>query len=509
MVAIPFIDADVSLMLVIVLPLLAIPGLIFSRSSQSLQAIFQLFVCLVTLFGVSGLFLGGKEFESGIHNLLPGGVPLAFKVDQLGLGFAGLVAFLWVVTTVYSVGYLRESKVHKQTTFFCSFAVSIAATLGVAFSANLLTLYLFYELLTFATYPLVTHHRNYESMVAGRKYLGFMLGSATFLLLPTLVYLYSSGASFAFSSSRGANTAMEAALSSGFLSHSSAAWMLLLLTFGFAKVALMPLHAWLPAAMVAPTPVSALLHAVAVVKVGVFSLIRVWDFTYGQELISKLSIGSFSVNTLVAVIASITILFSSLIALAQDSLKRRLAYSTISQLAICTLGLTASSSLMPPGVAIHAAAHAFGKITLFLCAGAIYVTTGKKYVSELGGVGRRMPWTMGAFLIASLSLIGIPPFAGFWSKSTLVSAALSSNEPWTVIVYLTSSLLTASYLLPMCISAFWGGGVEGSESSLIEVAKEHSGEATICILAAISVAALATVVFGFGMPGRLFWQFLR
>ena len=359
--------------------------------------------------------------------------------------FALVASTLWIATTLYSIGYMRGLHEHAQTRFYSFFALSLSATMGVAFSANLLTIYFFYEMLSVSTFPLVTHMQDKEARTGGRTYLGYLLFTSLCLLLPALswCYVWLDGGQMTMDFL--ADTGKIGAFSEG-----TQIVLLFLFTYGFAKAGLMPLHSWLPGAMVAPTPVSALLHAVAVVKVGVFCVYRVYADVYGTEVLSKLSGEEWAM-----ILASATILISSLIAVSQDNLKRRLAFSTIGQLGYIVLGAAIATDRGQGGAVLHIAMHACGKITLFFCAGAIFVATGKKYVSQLRGLGRRMPITMGAFMIGSLSVIGLPPLGGFTSKWYLALGALDRDAMWVVVVLLISSLLNVFYLLPVAVTAFF------------------------------------------------------
>jgi len=371
-------------------------------------------------------------------------VPIKFRVDGLGLLFALVASSLWIVTSLYSVGYMRALKEHSQTRFYVFFAVSLSATMGVAFAGNLLTLYLFYEMLSLATWPLVTHHQDKEARTGGRKYLAYLLGTSVGFALPALVFCYVKA------SASGLEFSTAGFLAGNLTNGTEALVLLLLFTFGFSKAGLMPFHSWLPGAMVAPTPVSALLHAVAVVKVGVFCIIRVFTGVFGVDLLENLDIA-----IVVAWIAAFTIITSSLIALTQDNLKRRLAFSTIGQLAYIILGVALLTDHAVQGSVLHIAMHAAGKITLFMCAGAIFVATGKKYASEMIGIGRRMPITMAAFFIGALSVIGLPPTGGFVSKWNLVLGAVEADQLALVGVLIVSSLLNIAYLLPLVWKAFY------------------------------------------------------
>ncbi len=384
--------------------------------------------------------LRGAQLTFTLVEFVPG-ASISFRVDALGMLFALVASSLWIITSAYSIGYMRGLKEHSQNRYFCFFALALSATIGVAFSANLLTLYLFYEMLSLATYPLVTHHQDQEARRSGRKYLTYILGTSIGLVLPAMLIVYHLTGSLEFSAG---------GLLAGHASKGLAALLLLMFLFGFAKAAVMPFHAWLPAAMVAPTPVSALLHAVAVVKVGVFSIVRVLTGIFGVEILSH-----FHLGTVVCYIAAFTIIVGSLVALSQDELKRRLAFSTISQLSYIVLGVALLSPKGMTGGIVHIAMHAFGKITLFFCAGAIFVATGKKYISEMVGIGRRMPVTMSAFFVGALSVIGLPPTGGFFSKWYLVLGTLEGHQQVMLIVLLLSSFLNAAYFLPVVYRAFF------------------------------------------------------
>lgn len=391
------------------------------------------------------LVLAGQEVVCQVVEVMPG-VAIAFRVDALGLIFALVAASLWIATSAYSIGYMRGLSEHSQTRYYCFFALALSATIGVAFAANLLTLYLFYEMLSLATWPLVTHHQDREARSSGRKYLFYIVGSSIGLLLPAILITYSVAGTGEFAAT-------------GVLAGKAPAWLVLVLMlmylFGLAKAGVMPMHSWLPAAMVAPTPVSALLHAVAVVKVGVFSIVRVLTGIFGVGLLADLDLG-----LVLGYIASFTVIVASLIALSQDELKRRLAFSTIGQLAYIILGLALLVPLGLRGGVLHIVMHAFGKITLFFCAGAIFVATGRKYISQMNGLGRRMPVTLTAFLVGSLSVIGLPPAGGFISKWFLLLGTLDAHRTVFMVVLLFSSLLNAAYFLPIVYRGFFSPATE-------------------------------------------------
>ncbi len=393
--------------------------------------------------------LAGGSPEYVLFRILPG-IELAFRVDAFGLLFALGASLLWIVTSCYSIGYMRSLEEHAQTRYYVCFALALSATMGVAFSANLFTLFLFYEALTLVTYPLVAHKETSEAKAGARKYVIYLLGAAKVLLLTAIILTYNVTGTLEFQSG-GIIPAAKLAEQPVLL-----LVIFALFLFGFAKNALMPLHSWLPAAMVAPTPVSALLHAVAVVKTGVFSTLRVFLFVFGADAMREIG-----ADQLALVAASVTILVGSLLALAQDNLKARLAFSTVSQLSYIILGAALLNASGVLGGVAHITNHAVSKITLFLCAGSIYVSTRKTEVSQMSGPAKRMPWTMAAFAIASLSIVGIPGTSGSISKWYLVLGSVelhNSLELDSLVllsVLLVSSLLSAAYLGPVVYKAYF------------------------------------------------------
>lgn len=465
--------------------LLAVPAILLCRKKPDVRegvTFLAAFLKLGMVFMMLPLIREGKILHFRFGEILPG-IPIEFRVDGLGMLFALVASSLWILTTLYSVGYMRGLKEHDQTRFFACFAISLSATIGVAFAGNLLTLYIFYEILSLSTYPLVTHHGDKEARTGGRTYLSHLLGTSVAFVLPAMVYCYwKSGADINFT---------EGAFLDGKIGSGDGLIVLLAFTLGFAKSGLMPFHSWLPNAMVAPTPVSALLHAVAVVKVGVFCILRIFTGVFGTDFLQKLNVG-----TVITYIAAFTIIVSSLIALTQDNLKRRLAFSTIGQLAYIVLGVSFLSSNGVTGSVMHIAMHAFGKITLFFCAGAIFVASGKKYISQMVGLGKQMPITMIAFLIGSLSIIGLPPFGGAWSKWYLFLGALDANQTAMAIVLVISSLLNIAYLLPIPVNALFRSPSQkdGKDSD--------SGikEAPLACLIPLCITALAGLLF-FLFPG--------
>jgi multicomponent Na+:H+ antiporter subunit D len=465
----------------VLISLCVVPFLIWSRAPNRREAWTFIAAIAKFLLVVSMLptILRGADIVYTLAEVIPG-VAIKFRVDAFGMLFALVSSSLWIVTSAYSIGYMRGLKEHSQTRYFCFFALALSATIGVAFSANLLTLYLFYEMLSFATYPLVTHHQDMEARSSGRKYLLYIVGGSIGLVLPAMIISYQLTGTLEFGAQ---------GIFTGEGPRSLIMILLLMMVFGFAKGGVMPFHSWLPAAMVAPTPVSALLHAVAVVKVGVFSIVRVLTGIFGVELLSSLNLG-----TVVCYVAAFTIIVSSLIALSQDELKRRLAFSTISQLSYIVLGVGLLSPKGMTGGMAHIAMHAFGKITLFFCAGAIFVATGRKQISEMVGIGKRMPITMTAFFIGALSVIGLPPSGGFISKWLLVLGTLEADQWVMLVVLLVSSLLNAAYFLPIVYRAFF---CTPEESMFVGGRKEAP---VWCVAPLVLTAAVSVFMFFYPQP---------
>jgi len=414
------------------------------------------------------------------------GLPIAFAVEPLGMIFALVASGLWIVNSIYSIGYMRGNDEPHQTRFYVCFALALASTIGIAFAGNLLTLFIFYEALTLTTYPLVTHHGDQASKRAGRTYLGLLVGTSIGLLLFAILATWSLVGDASF---------RPGGILAGKVDLAVGSFLLVLFMFGVGKAALMPFHRWLPAAMVAPTPVSALLHAVAVVKAGVFCVVKIAVYVFGLDYLAVLP-----ASDLIFAVACITLLGASMIALRQDNLKRRLAYSTVSQLSYVVMATFVLAPISVMAAALHIAAHAFGKITLFFAAGSIYTATHKTEVSQLAGIGRRMPWTMGAFAIGALSMIGVPPAAGFVSKLYMLIGAIETRAWLAIAVIAASTLLNAAYYLPIVHAAFFKPPPADAEPH---------GEAPFPMVLAVTITAALTVAFflfpgpGVDLAGRL------
>ena len=403
-----------------------------------------------------------------------GGLTLAFSVEPLGMLFAALASALWIVNSVYSIGYMRGNNEKNQTRFYVCFAVAISAVMGVAFADNLLTLFLCYELLTLSTYPLVAHKGDEATIRSARVYLGILLATSIGLLLPAIIWTYTVAGTLTFT---------PGGILAGNLEGPAVGLLLGLYVFGIGKAALMPVHRWLPAAMVAPTPVSALLHAVAVVKAGVFTVTKVIIYVFGVENLFAEPSGGWLLYA-----AAFTIIAASVVALRQQNLKRMLAYSTIGQLSYVVLAAAVLTPLSEIGAAVHIVAHAFGKITLFFAAGAIYTASKKTELHQLRGIGARMPWTMAAFTIAALSMIGVPPTGGFVSKWFILAGSFQSDNYVAIFTIILSTVLNAAYFLPVIFAAWFSREPEGG--------KDH-GDAPWPAVLALSITAAATLGFFF------------
>jgi multicomponent Na+:H+ antiporter subunit D len=414
----------------------------------------------------------GERPEWVLGEVVPG-IEIGLQVEPLGLLFALVASFLWIVTTLYAAGYMRGHHEENQTRFFAFFAIAIAAAMGVAFSANLFTLFAFYEVLTLCTFPLVTHHGTEEAKKAGRVYLGILLTTSIGFQLVAIIWTWHLAGTVDF---------RPGGILEGTASSAALSVLLVLFVFGVGKAAVMPFHRWLPAAMVAPTPVSALLHAVAVVKAGVFTVLKVAVYVFGLDLLETLASAAW-----LAWAAAATIILGSLVAFTKDNLKARLAYSTISQLSYIVLGALLANELGAIGGGMHIAMHAFGKITLFFAAGAVLVAAHEKDISRMSGLGRAMPITFGAFFVGSLSIIGVPPAGGSWSKWYLGMGALEAGQLGLVAVLMVSSLLSLVYLLEVPVRAFFGTPPEDAHHA------EGFHEAPWPSVVALVITALATM----------------
>lgn len=457
------------------------------RESWSLVAAVTKFAIICSMIGP---ILDHKRIEYTVFQILPG-VSLKFTVDALGMVFALIASFLWIVAIFYSAGYMRSLNEHAQTRFNACFALAIFGAVGGAMAGNFFTLYLFYEIVSICTYPLVAHHQDEEGYDGGKKYMVYLAGTAKFMLLPALVLTYVVCGTLEFPDN------IMTGIFPADANPTLVTMIFICCILGFAKNGIMPFHNWLPGAMVAPTPVSALLHAVAVVKIGVFATVRVMLYVFGVDTMSRLNLG---IPT--AYFVSFTILAASIIALSKDNLKARLAYSTVSQLSYIILGVALLTPSGIQGGVVHIANHAFAKITLFFCAGAIYVASHKKEISQMSGLGRTMPFTFAAFAIASLSMIGAPPVAGFVTKWKLLVGTMQMETHYIgiLLVLLASTLLNVAYFAPVVFKAFFGKPPEGEVYEGIK-------EAPLTMVVPLFITAIISVIIG--IYPSFFMSFVR
>ena len=462
----------------ICLPLLGAAGVqVLGRfASDNARDAWTVVIGLATFSQVLRLIepvMSGARPSLDLPDWMPG-LGLGFEVEPLGLLFGLVASGLWILTSLYGFGYMRGHDEKNQTRFFTCFALAISAAIGIAFAGDLVTLFLFYEILTFSTFPLVTHGGTEAAVKAGRLYLGILVSTSVMFLLLAILWTANLSDDLGF---------QPGGILEGRIQGREATLLLLLFSYGVGKAALMPFHRWLPAAMVAPTPVSALLHAVAVVKAGVFSILKIAVYVFGLDMLS-----AGGLSDVVMWIAAITILAASVKALSLDNFKARLAYSTISQLSYIVLGAMLATGAAAMGAGLHILMHAIGKITLFFVAGAVYVVAHKTEVSQLDGIGHKMPFTFGAFCIASFSIIGLPPLGGAWSKWFLVTGAFEAGEFWMGAVFMVSSLLSIGYLMPIVMRAFFRPLPEGEDASVAEAP-------LLMLLPICTTALLCFVVF--------------
>jgi len=474
-------SASTALGIAVLVPLIGTLLIVLAGRRPNLRETVTL-VTAVTLFGVVLRILWSltrdEIIEVTLIEMLPG-LSIALHTEPLSILFALVASGLWVVTSVYSIGYMRGNNEQHQTRFYACFAIALSAAMGVAFSANLLTLFVFYEVLTLSTYPLVAHKGDAAAKRGARTYLGILLATSIGLMLPAIIWTWSVAGTLDFT---------PGGVLAGRLTGGLATVLLLLFVLGIGKAAVMPMHRWLPAAMVAPTPVSALLHAVAVVKAGVFAITKIVIYIFGLDFLVDVP-----EERLLVYLVGFTIIAASVVALRQNNLKRMLAYSTISQLSYIVLAALVLTPLAEIGAAVHIVAHAFGKITLFFAAGAIYVASKKTEITQLSGIGRRMPWTMGAFAVGGLSMVGVPPTAGFVSKWYMIAGAFENDNYFVLAVLVVATALNAAYFLPIIFRAFF-------ETENVPPQQEH-GEAPWPMVAALTTtAALVLLFFVFNGP---------
>ena len=471
---------DYKLLIALIIPLIATLGVMFRGDNENIREGISSVSSILLLLIVGSMVpavLKGNTLFFHMFTILPG-VTIALRADAMSMIFAIVASSLWTIAVFYSMGYMRSLKEHAQTRFNACFALAIFGAIGVAFSDNLFTMYLFYEIVSICTYPLVAHHQDEEGYNGGRKYIVYLTTTAKAFLLPAMILIYVLTGTLDFAPN----------ISTGIFPPDINKTLVIMLyifcIFGFAKNGIMPFHHWLPGAMVAPTPVSALLHAVAVVKVGVFCTTRVMLYVFGTETMHALNLG---IPT--AYFVGFTVLAASIIALSKDNLKARLAYSTVSQLSYIIMGVALLTDTGIQGGLIHIVNHGFSKITLFFCAGAIYVAAHKKQISEMDGLGKTMPFTFGAFAIASLSMIGAPPVGGFITKWNLLIGSVEAHQIGILLILIASTMLNAAYFVPITYRAFFGKRPAGEPFQGIK-------EAPLSMLIPIIIACTISVLLG-------------
>ncbi|MBU0664535.1 MAG: monovalent cation/H+ antiporter subunit D family protein [Proteobacteria bacterium] len=472
--------SSAKLLVTLLVPLVGTLGVMFMGKNEDIREGVSSVASIILFLLVASMIptvLSGKMLIFHMFSILPG-VTVALRADAMSMIFALVASSLWTIAVFYSMGYMRAHNEHAQTRFNACFALAIFGAIGVAFSDNLFTLYLFYEIVSICTYPLVAHHQDTEGYNGARKYIVYLTTTAKAFLLPALILIYVLTGTLDFAPN----------ISTGIfppdVNHGLVIMLYVFCLFGFAKNGIMPFHHWLPGAMVAPTPVSALLHAVAVVKVGVFCTTRVMLYVFGVDTMHALNLG---IPT--AYFVGFTVIMASVLALSKNNLKERLAYSTISQLSYIIMGVALLTPAGIDGGLIHIVNHAFAKITLFFCAGAIYIAAHKKDISDMGGLGKTMPFTFGAFAIASLSMIGAPPVGGFVTKWNLLVGSIQAHQMGILLILIASTMLNVGYFAPITIKAFFGKRPEGETFQGIK-------EAPLSMLIPILIACTVSVLLG-------------
>ena len=502
--------SNLSIQCALITPILGAVGIWYFSHRPNLRDALTLLTASILFFIVLHILfdvLEGRKLSWQLIEMLPG-LSIYFEIEPLGMIFAVVASLLWIVTSIYAIGYMRGHNEKNQTRFYIFFAIAISSTIGIAFSGNMLTLFIFYEILTLSTFPLVTHSGSSEAKRAGRVYLGILLGTSICFQLVAIIWTWFLAETLSFEVG-------------GILNSSVGTFTLSILlglyVFGIGKAALMPFHSWLPSAMVAPTPVSALLHAVAVVKAGVFTVLKITIYVFGLDTLQDLD-----VRQLLQYIAAFTIIVSSLIAMSKDNLKARLAYSTVSQLSYIILAAMLANDISAIGGGMHIVMHAFGKITLFFCAGAIMVACHKTEISQMHGLGRKMPLTFFCFLLGSLCIVGVPPFGGMWSKWFIVLGSINSGNLIFVVVLILSSLLSLVYFIPIVVRGFFSKSSDvvhhgpTTTTNTVAFVGDASGpkvislfgfqEAPLPCLVAISISCLGCIVLFFS--GNVIYNFL-
>lgn len=484
------------MVLALVLPVLAVPLIvIFGRVPNLREAV--TLITAAALFAIAVMLVrsvGDGARPEVVLVQVTAGLSLKLALEPLGAVFMALASGLWFVNSLYSIGYMRGGKETHQTRFYVFFAVAICGAMGVAMAADLFTLFVFYEVLTLSTYPLVSHKGTNTARIGARIYLGILLGASLALFLPAIIITQAIAGGLDFVPG---GVMPDLAVGPDGMATGPMVWVyglvLAMFAFGIGKAALMPVHPWLPNAMVAPTPVSALLHAVAVVKAGAFTMIKVSVYVFGPDVMQALPMAKW-----LAWVAAGSIVLASVIAMGKDNLKARLAFSTVSQLAYMTLGAMLATPFALLGAALQLVCHAFGKITLFMCAGAVYVGAKKTELSTMGGLARAMPWTFGAFAVGAASIIGLPPLAGAWPKLYLMMGSVDAGMMAIIGALIVSSILNVIYLgvIP-AKAALAPGAVTRADGGAVQTPVQTP---VLAVLPAVFTAGMCVVVFVLAGP---------
>lgn len=456
--------------------LIAMLGDGYERLRNGIVMAISLF-SFAALLSQSGVILSGRMAPYVMADM--GFFQFAFHVDAVSLLLGSIITFLWIFTSSYSIGYMAGE--HALPRYFTALTICLGATMGIVFSANLMTFFIFYEVLTLAVYPLVIHEETEEAMRAGVVYMVYLLGGGAFVFFGIILTYFLTGGNITFTIGG----------IPGLANHSNAVLYLLFFFFvaGFGvKGALFPLHVWLPRAMVAPTPVSSLLHAVAVVNMGLYGFIRMVYHVFGPALFARLNM-----DNILAILASFTIVVAAIFALRVTKIKRLLAYSTINQLSYVILGVSSLHPMALLGALIHLVYHSVMKITLFYAAGTIMKQTGKTKIKEMNGLAQIMPITCAAFVIGALGISGMPPIAGWVSKWYLIEGFLNIDRPWYASMFIISTIIEIGFLVPPILYAYFGGRGLHQEPQNVGYFKL---EAPLAMLVPLGVVAILSITFG-------------
>jgi len=423
----------------IVLPIIIGAALLLCRAKNVRAVKIVTFAAAVCTSAITALLIFNCPVQTLTLVEFQKAITIGLKLDGVGKLFSGMVAFLWPFALLYAFVYMKHDA--RQITYYAVYLMTYGVVLGIAFSENALTLYIFYEMLTFITLPLINHTQNKESRHAGRSYLYYSLaGSSLALAGIIMITAYAGNNMFISGGSQKQLTWL-----------SQLAYLFVFFGFGV-KAAVFPLCGWLPMASAAPTPTTALLHAVAVVKAGAFAILRMTYFSFKPSLL----FGS-TAQDIAIIVSAVTIVYGSAKAVAEKHFKRRFAYSTVANLSYILFGIVLCTAAGLRAGLMHFVIHSFTKIGIFFACGAIIETTGATYVYQLNGLGKKMPVIFTLFTVSGLSLIGVPLFSGFVSKFYLIRSAFLSRTPFAMVgvgALIISAILTSVYVFSVTVRAF-------------------------------------------------------